>query len=94
MPNVIPLSWLADLVYVKQDAYSQRTTACNAIDDPLPLTLIKMEHVQEIKLSLSYCNEILSIMMLFTSQSDKMIKLELNQGLVQCHRCNLVALLF
>lgn len=73
---------------------SQSTKARNAIDDLLPLTLIKMEHVQEIKLSLSYCNEILSIMILFTSQSDKMIKLKLNQGLMQCHHCNLLALLF
>lgn len=71
----------------------QSTKTCNAIDDPLPLTLIKMEHVQEIKLSLSYCNEILSIMILFTSQSDKLIKLKLNQGLAQRRRRNLLAIL-
>lgn len=73
---------------------SQRTKAFDAIDDLLPLTLIKMEHVQEIKLSLSYCKEILSIMILFTSKLDKMIKLKLNQGLTQCHHCNLLTLLF
>lgn len=73
---------------------SHSTKVCNAIDNLLPLTLIKMEHVQEIKLSLSYCNEILSIMILFTPQSDKMIKLKLNQSLTQCHRYNLPALLF
>lgn len=66
----------------------------NAIDDLLPLTLIKMEHVQEIKLLLSYCNEIVSIMILFTSQSDKMIKLKLNQGHMQRHRRNPLASLF
>lgn len=51
----------------------------NAIDNPLFLTLIKMEHVQEIKLSLSHHNEMVSITQLFSSQSDKMIKLELGQ---------------
>lgn len=80
--------------FVSNTVPSQSIKACNAIDDLLPLTLIKMEHVQEIKLSLSCCNEILSIMVLFTSQSDKMIKLRLNQGLTQCHPCNLLALLF
>jgi len=40
----------------------------NAIDNPLLLTLIKMEHVQEIKLSLSHRNEMVSITQLFSSQ--------------------------
>lgn len=80
--------------FVSSRMPSQSTKTCNAIGDLLPLTLIEMEHVQEIKLSLSYCNEILSIMILFTSQSDKMIKLKLNQGLAQCHHSNLLALLF
>lgn len=34
---------------------------CNVIDNPLLLTLIKIEHIQEIKLSLSHCNEMVSI---------------------------------
>lgn len=73
---------------------SQSIKTCNAIDDLLHLTLIKMEHVQEIKLSLSCCNEILSIIVLFTLQSDKMIKLRLNQDFTQCHHRNLLASLF
>lgn len=49
--------------------------SCHAIDNPLFLTLIKIEHIQEIKLSLSHCNEAVSITRLFTPQSDQMIKL-------------------
>lgn len=84
MPGVIPSSGSPTL-FVSGVMRSHSTQARNAIDNPLPLTLIKMEHVQEIKLSLSCCNEILSIMMLFTLQSDKMIRWKLNRGPTQCN---------
>lgn len=92
--NAIPRSRLSLTLFVSSGVPCQTADARNAIGDLLPLTLIKMEHVQEIKLSLSCCNEMVSIMILFTSQSDKMIKLKLNQGLTRRRRRNLLALLF
>lgn len=92
--NAIPRSRLPLTLFVSSGVPRQTAEARNAIGDLLPLTLIKMEHVQEIKLSLSRCNEMVSIMILFTSQSDKMIKLKLNQGLMRRRRRNLAASLF
>lgn len=92
--NAIPRSRLSLTLFVSSGVPRQMAEARNAIGDLLPLTLIKMKHVQEIKLSLSCCNEMVSIMILFTSQSDKMIKLKLNQGLVRRRCRNLPASLF
>lgn len=92
--NAIPRSRLSLTLFVSSGVPRQTVEARNAIGDLLPLTLIKMEHVQEIKLSLSCCNEMVSIMILFTSQSDKMIKLKLNQGLMRRRHRNLPASLF
>lgn len=81
MPNVIPFKLALPASFVSsKEGLARVPRACNAIDDLLPLTLIKMEHVQEIKLSLSFCNEILSIMILFTSQSDKNDQIEAQSG--------------
>ena len=57
----------------------------NAIDYLLVLTLIKMERVEEIKPSLSYCNEILSITLWsLTHNASGIFQPDLNQDHTGC----------
>lgn len=71
------MPWL-DICHLGQCTGSDRRP--NAIDYLLLLTLIKMEHAQEIKASLSHFNEIVSITLCsLTPSTTGTLQLELNQ---------------